>query len=343
MDLQKLIQSANSKVQSLVQSFNQPQVNHNPINSIGQSRPNIPQAQPINLGNLTQQASNFKIPIIPGISTTPKKTYDQASSFWQEPAKIGAGIAISARNATTGEKNSFYQPDNPFAKALMGNQPVKSLEGQGYDISQALQKIKIAGHGLNPQIANTVGVPAVVGLGLLNTLPGGSERAKAVEEVAKTAGSFEKFAKIIKSNKGLIKTSEEIIADTGNKYKNLKDIFEGVNFGSALSNAKKEIPAVPAGEDALAKAVGENFATHKSGNLASLDPSINPEITVPENTTFKITNVLDNLRKQGEGIVNAIQQNPENGFARLDLGLTGGKTEGLASKELKVNLKKMLN
>lgn len=223
-------------VQFQAPKLEMPKIQLPKFNAIGQSRPNIPQAQPINIRPIVQRIAQQPIINTPLGNRIP--SYEQAvkqiPSLWQEPAKFGTGLALSARNSLGAPYQSFYQASNPATKLLVGKQPIKNFEGQSQDVSRALQKA-----GIKPNIANKAGASGVLALGALNVLPGGGAKRKAVEAAAKKATTVEEFIKIIRANKGLAKTAEGMIKSTENSYKTLPEIYQGVRYGSNLAKAGK--------------------------------------------------------------------------------------------------------
>src|SRR5260221_4607855 len=86
----------------------------------------VPQ-QAINFGNM---ASTFGQHLQQAVSNAPAPfTANRLSigdvgnfahqNFIQSPAQFGTGLALSARNAVTGENNPSYTPDNPVSKFLL--------------------------------------------------------------------------------------------------------------------------------------------------------------------------------------------------------------------------------
>jgi len=66
----------------------------------------------------------------------------------------------------------------------MGDKPIKSIQGQGQDVSNTLQ-----GFGVNPQVAGAAGVPLVLGMGVLNFLGAGGVKEKGMQEAVSLAKS----------------------------------------------------------------------------------------------------------------------------------------------------------
>lgn len=157
-----------------------PQQIHPLVNFIQQA----PQVFGNNLQNIRYQMPSATAPFTHAISQIPVNPVmklgqvpDFAHSFITGPADFAGGLALSARNAVTGEKNSFYQPNNPAMKFIFGNQPVKNLQGQSADMSHNLQQM-----GINPALASKAGTPLVVGLGLTNLLGGGKKQVLSATE-----------------------------------------------------------------------------------------------------------------------------------------------------------------
>lgn len=175
----------------------------------------------------------YQQPIAAFPSPSLKNIAEFIPSIWQVPAQFGAGLTLSAKG------QSSYQPSDRFSKALMGNAPVKNIQGQGADVSQFLKN-----YGVNPKIANPVGAPLVLGAGLLNfTGLGGGKSKLAIREVinlASKVNTAEEFAKSLNTARPEIKVFvKSILKDTKNPINTIEDLFNAVK--KPIAQATKEV------------------------------------------------------------------------------------------------------
>lgn len=256
------------------------------------------------------------VPFLPGSVKRP--TIGQTAKFAQEsliqaPAQFGAGVALSAR------KQSSYTPDNPISKFVMGEKPVKNIQGQGADLSRSLQQV-----GVPRGVSEKVGVPGVVALGLLNVLPGGGAKkttAKSfVEHLAGrlTPAQGEAAASVVKNLDNV----------TGNYAKRVLERFGNPNVISA-DEVKHVIPGFKAeasgdfheASSALAKAMydeklaaskgkGNNTVMFMSGGTGS------GKTTAIRKTAGDLKDypIVYDTNLTGKGAIDKVKKAVDNGY-----------------------------
>lgn len=110
------------------------------------------------------------------------------------PARAAGMFALSDNGGLGGlmlnnKPQGQYDPNAPMSPAakavsrfVFGDTPVKDIQGTGEDINQSLQ-----GLGLNKDISDKVAIPAAIGLGIADVIPGvGGAKKKFAEEAGKT-------------------------------------------------------------------------------------------------------------------------------------------------------------
>lgn len=167
---------------------------------------------------------------VPFLSPSIKRpTVGQAANFAKEafiqaPAQFGAGAFLSSNpgKAITGGATSFT-PTTPMEKFVMGDKPVKNLQGQSADASKALNK-GVLGVGLPKDVADKVGMPSVLALGALNFVGGGAKNQVA-REVSK-ANTIDDFIRVVAKDKNLAGQVEAIIKDAKNPINSIEELFK---------------------------------------------------------------------------------------------------------------------
>lgn len=209
-------------------------------------------------------------------------------NFIQAPAQFGAGMALSAglgRNAQ-GQNQSSYTPTGNAAKFLLGDQPVKNIQGQGQDMSQAAQQL-----GVPRQYADQAGVPATMALGALSVLPGGGAKEEGFKGTGKVlknvigkvdAQAARKFGLELRNaspkwaSNNLLDNANDAFKGSSKVVKNIIDKLENadttnVNFKDAVGRVQKRLDGENPIKGEVSGLVDNKAGLNKTGK--AFDPS----------------------------------------------------------------------
>ena len=142
------------------------------------------------------------------------------------------------------------------------------------------------------------------------------QAAKELEQVAYRTKDIQELFNVVRSNKKLLKTANNMFSDAKNPINTYADLFRAAKSSSM-------IPEVP-------KTTGQLFQKNlKESGLPSTGDQL---VRKPEGGYIHLVKTKFKKAKTAVEERGIIGPDSQKGFARLDLGLTGGKTEGLQSK-----------